>query len=1636
MTDSQGSGPRPGQLADLLALRERLTRDSKVLKANGKAKVVEGGQLSQQPLDYQSSFTLILSFASSLHAAVAASAGGKNVKGPVPTVAAIEALDLILRRALSVLTLASSSFSSTTFASEVSLIREHLTSPFLLDLTSQLYATWEHHLPSAQQKLKPSLISILALASVDVLDFPQVAEQLQAKVLVGRWDSKRTLHSFEALIGRPGAKVEEFEDFAVGAGGTREGLVRRFTNAVVGNEEMAQLVGKVELAWIEKCWAEKEEEAAACASTPKNEEFWIRPSLEACRTGGAKVRHSVSTYVLQPIFAKRTEAFKAVLEAGSFLFDAEGSSKDLSEEDLETALSVLKAGNALNLVELDASAAASTKVALPSTLLLTCLAHSSTSLRTSALSLLVLATSSSIPFPIASFPLLTAFYTNSLGDEDPEFRMSMTSLSGKLLLRLRDSAWKAHRTAKKGKDGAKSAAEYVEQVKRWMDDFLNLVGKDMLNPARPYRIKINALRMLDLAFQARVDGRYAVEDLASAGPTTIGETEGPKNATTGYSTYRKTATTQTPMFHAKHRKLERNDAAASAAPASASSPTSSPVRPGSPAPSSTPTVGDETGWPFVLSLVTPETTQILLQQLLSTYTTLRFLALSILERFPAPLPGYEGPAGAEKAKSELLMPALRMIRSGREAEASAGAGAMGLVWRKWVLESLGTGRSRWTLGEVGGWQEGAETKTGPEGFAFISSLLDLTEQQLSHYSANLAEAASAAPMHGTLLALRHLFISIPVSSYDALSTPEERRALFHRALGVIRQVWEVTSPVLAAKAPEGQGEGEEEGAEEADTEEARAIRFEKDKGEEAAEPAGEEDGEVLADGTGGPQHKIILSACWRAMKEAGELLETILRLPSELGSTAFRQVWQYDEIRSIGSLFGDWLARIRHRGAFMGVHPCYTRAAAALLVAGKEWPEVGRLPEEWLDNHLNDIVSKRISFTRRSAGIPYLILGLLLTILPSSRSAFDRAFTRLFEIAESTDPQISDSARVHAMNTIRTVFLDAKGGLAASQYIERGFLVAISLFFSPTWILRNVGMMLFATLVTRALNSRRTNLDRDAASLSRRLSLDEFFGRYPALEAVLRDELERGWKESLEDSPSSTLNSSLFSILMLLSLLQTSNRVDSTLSLSAPFVPLVKACGASRVWKIREVAGDALTGLVAPNEVASTCEETLLSIERELERLSANEVHGRLLQVLSLLEGAKAMEGDHEKRVSAVYTRLGSSLLPPVPANGACRPRQPFAILATFYSISLRLPSVLSSCTPDSPATRAAAYLAQAERWQTSAYHLPSAEEFLRTCWKTAFAAASLEHDDAPVRRRRRRALAIAGLNGRSIEVKRTALEELAADLAVSAEGEEDLETASALLQFVLNGAEAGDVRVKAAELLTSSSLSGSKLDHFADLLRLHGETPIVPLREAVLPVFASVAREAKELNQALELVNEASFADQTVESRESAGLALVSLSRTLGPLNHLALSHRVVFLQAALRMLQDDDVTVRGYALEACCLRLIEAKAVERVLQAGGEELREAVGQEEEAAFEHDLALLANPSSLLFAIEKPNIFLDPFLVTSCMPSSPASAASSSPREKRLEGAVSKGRGFEEGPLGMGGNEVVRRWECAATRRA
>ncbi|KAK4051970.1 hypothetical protein OIO90_004500 [Microbotryomycetes sp. JL221] len=1442
---------------------------------------------------------------------------------------------------------------------------EPLDTQFLLDMANAIYTLWDSGPTLLMQKCRTTLGPLLTLC--DLVGIDKVKLYLRDKCLLEPWHSKRTINVFSTM--QRHLDIEQLRPFCSTITSyemVEVGILARLTQAMTTAEEVSAVAGAAAYTWIERVWQ----------NSTVDDLFWIKPVAKGCRTRGVTGRNNVCLHLLPAIFKKQgTRALEALLEQGGFL--------ESTTLDLQAALEVLEVGNSFKLLRIgehdkDQGQSAAPdglgpprQYIVPHALLDQCLRNANPSMRCSALSLLVLTTATASPLSPACLDHIRTFYTNSLGEEDSSFRMSCQSLSGRLLIRLRASAWRAHRTClKPNNDDVKQAAQsYVNCVKTFIEWWSNLLFQN-LNPAKPFRIKMSALRLLDLLFQANVDDRFG-------GMSRDGTNEVAGNdPTSGYSTYRRVVPTHHPQFHAKHRKIDDGS-----------------------------TVGqlgqDASAWPFKVELVTPSTTFVLLRQMQSTFTALRALALSLLEKFPSPLPGYEGQEGEVKARNELMQPALRMIRSGRDAEASAGAGVIGLVWRKWLLESNSEG---WKLSEISSFGNKLKATQGPAGFSFLNGLMDLLETQIDSYRMDLAHAASTTPMHGTILALRHLFVSIPLSAFDRLSTVDERRTLFERALLLIEQVWQVTSPVLAASAPEGTAELQ---AQAADTEEARAVHFEQIEG---ADDVVEE-----AEGHGGPMHKIILSATWRAMKEAGELLETILRLPSELGPEVFKQIWSLNSIKHIGGLFAEWLARIRHRGGYMAVSPCYARACAALLSC-KGWPEAAELPFQWLTMHIDSILEDDVSTTRRSAGVPFCIVGLLITMMPVDMTRTSRAIERLFKIAESKSVDVRDRSRVHAMNTLRTAFLDAKCTTLVNPYIERGFLVSIALFWSSNWICRNVAMLTYSALVTRAFSSRRINLKRDHLALQHRLTADDFFGRFPALHKVLQHELEYCSREHLDDLPTSDLHSSLFSILMLLSLVQTTNRVDPLApSPTDVFVPVVRKCAKSRVWKIRDVAGDALSGLVPSLKVPTICVDILSQVESQDE----NEVHGKLVQVLRVLQATGPLPSSDLTQLHASVDRLA-----PLLDDG----KHSFAVGATIFDIA-RLCFSLHGYKSTLIIERAYERLDQTRLIGSGSInaHLPSAENYVAA----AFSLVLIVDQD------NRQTLLRAGMSSRFLEVQRRALNYF--NNVVNDDDDDDnnnkeeqhvtnkiellLTLKQDLIKLVLDEQVASECRIMGLDQLVQiDDWNDTPLETLlSSLLQIRQNSRIVPLREALLPLIAKVADAAGTSETVLELINCASSIHESIESRESSVKALYNISSTKVVKSDL-------FGRLVLRLLQDDDVTVRQVANDIVArwwtnnVGVCERVAVKSVLDTVGEPGFDQTSDE----FDSDMQELLKPTSLLFAIEKPNIFKDDLLEREVCLNAYVSNRSSNVIDK-FKQIVSRSND-NQGPLSLFGDDFVCKW--------
>ena len=98
--------------------------------------------------------------------------------------------------------------------------------------------------------------------------------------------------------------------------------------------------------------------------------------------------------------------------------------------------------------------------------------------------------------------------------------------------------------------------------------------------------------------------------------------------------------------------------------------------------------------------------------------------------------------------------------------------------------------------------------------------------------------------------------------------------------------------------------------------------------------------------------------------------------------------------------------------------------------------------------------------------------------------------------------------------------------------------------------------------------------------------------------------------------------SSIYSILLLLSLLQTPEPVRDDAENFERLISLVDLCSESRIWKIREAAADALVGLLGPNNVIGYIEylEHLALVPVAMHP-GENAAHGALLICVRLLEG-------------------------------------------------------------------------------------------------------------------------------------------------------------------------------------------------------------------------------------------------------------------------------------------------------------------------------------------------------------------------------------------------------------------------------
>ncbi|WWC73595.1 uncharacterized protein I206_107567 [Kwoniella pini CBS 10737] len=556
-----------------------------------------------------------------------------------------------------------------------------------------------------------------------------------------------------------------------------------------------------------------------------------------------------------------------------------------------------------------------------------------------------------------------------------------------------------------------------------------------------------------------------------------------------------------------------------------------------------------------IRIFTKDRVEMLFSCQMSEFTEVRNRSRKILESATIPFEGYE--SLSTPASQALLDSALTSINLSRKTQAEAGKTTLCILFSKLIVD---------------------QTKYS-QALAFVGSLITKLESAIEIVEKDLVRGIEEYPLHGSLAAIGDLLLCLDLSSSEA---QQAWRPTFHHLFTLIDRIWNITKTVISLAPSNVEGMAD---SDRPDHEIARAY--------EVMASTGDDDDDGEGDGM---DHTGLLSGCWRATRNAGELLATIISSPI---TRSFNQViWSKDDINRAGQSFLTWMHEIRHRGTFSKI----ANAFAVLIEAVRPVPGLRTLCDEWLQHELLTIASDQHSTTRRSAALPYSILS----IVSSDEALLDTALTSLLNLAKVDNKATSNVTKVHAFNVLKIVMLDARQTKWFGVWFERGVITALRAFESEDWNVRNVGLILFSTLVHRCLSPARGGQDlyNSRSTLLTRQSFSAFHSRYPQIIPYITRYLEAHQDESGKHSP-------LFPILIIVrSLRYDQDSEDLVMALRN----VVRRYLSSKEFQVRQVAAQALSSMTSPADSLDVALQIQFTEKDDL-----NTIHGRILYLEQLI---------------------------------------------------------------------------------------------------------------------------------------------------------------------------------------------------------------------------------------------------------------------------------------------------------------------------------------------------------------------------------------------------------------------------------
>ncbi|KAI2642567.1 hypothetical protein GGS21DRAFT_498499 [Xylaria nigripes] len=463
------------------------------------------------------------------------------------------------------------------------------------------------------------------------------------------------------------------------------------------------------------------------------------------------------------------------------------------------------------------------------------------------------------------------------------------------------------------------------------------------------------------------------------------------------------------------------------------------------------------------------------------------------------------------------------------------------------------------------------------------------EQKLCAAEKDLAAAVLQAPVHGDFASLGYIWGSLSgiKLSQQHLATLDGFQT---RAILCCQRIWQAVQHILCDDSPEGHLPEELQQVEGLDT-------------------------------------KDLLSYSFRAIHESSNLMRTIAQNARHDRRQGFLSPTR-QHFEEIGNLTFDELSNLRHRGAFSTVSQTFT-ACCQLPQCVQPHQSSVNLLEKWYEGALNCIYTQG-STTRRSAGIPAIIVGILASKADSP--SFRDVITKLQEIGRQpafvSETDGSNLAQVHALNCLKDIFKTSFLSHRAEPYLTDCLQLAASSLQSEVWAIRNCGLLLLRSLIDNLFGTNENKVSMEAGWDGRTVRIS--YHKFEALPALLINLLELGKKSSGIAMGTQTAEA-VFPALDII------RRAGPPEGYRQKLYDVISWYLGSHIWHVREIAARTLCSLLLTSTWLQSL-ELLLSSSGQ----SANKLHGTLLTIRFLLERLLQVMPDQlsERNIKLVFRML------------------------------------------------------------------------------------------------------------------------------------------------------------------------------------------------------------------------------------------------------------------------------------------------------------------------------------------------------------------------------------------------------------